>query len=199
MTTKRLVLMASSLAALLLTPAQARADFLLSPYIGGNVGGDTVQTQTNFGVSVAWMGARIIGWQFDAGWAPDFFDLGEPAGSALINKSSVSTYMFNVILGAPVSGTSGRSVRPYGSAGIGAIHTKVGSDLGLVDQHNTDFGWNAGAGTMGFFSPHVGVQGDVRYFQDLQNSLKGSKTLPDIGRFRFWRITGGVVLRFGGQ
>jgi opacity protein-like surface antigen len=111
----------------------------------------------------------------------------------------VSTYMFNVILGAPVSGTSGRSVRPYGSAGIGAIHTRVGSDLGLVDVSNTDFGWNAGAGTMGFFSPHVGVQGDVRYFQSLQNDLKDSTVLVDVGRFRFWRVTGGIVIRFGAQ
>jgi len=182
-----------------MAPAEARADWVLTPFVGANVGGDTVQTQTNFGASAAWMGKGVIGGEFDAGWAPDFFDTGANTSSTLINKTSVSTYMFNVILGAPVGGQSGMGVRPYASAGIGAIHSKAGSDLGLVNISNTDFGWNVGGGAMGFFSDHFGVRGDVRFLQSVKNDLKGNALFTDTGRFSFWRVTGGFVFRFHGM
>jgi opacity protein-like surface antigen len=196
-TIRRLVLVGALLA--VMAPAEARADWLLTPFVGANVGGDTVKTQTNFGGSAAWMGKGVIGWEFDAGWAPDFFDTGANTSSTLINKTSVSTYMFNVILGAPVGGQSGMGVRPYASAGIGAIHSKAGSDLGLVDVSNTDFGWNVGGGAMGFFSDHVGIRGDVRFLQSVKNDLKDNALFTNTGRFGFWRVTGGVVFRFRGM
>jgi opacity protein-like surface antigen len=197
MTIRRLVLVAALLA--VMAPAEARADWLLTPFVGANVGGDTVKTQTNFGASAAWMGKGVIGGEFDAGWAPDFFDTGANTPSTLINKTSVSTYMFNVILGAPVGGQSGMGVRPYASAGIGAIHSKAGSDLGLVDISNTVLGWNVGGGAMGFFSDHFGVRGDVRFLQSVKNDLKDNALFTDTGRFSFWRVTGGVVFRFHGM
>ena len=107
--------------------------------------------------------------------------------------------MFNVILGAPLGGQSGMGVRPYASAGIGAIHSKAGRDLGLVNVSNTDFGWNVGVGAMGFFNDHVGVRGDVRFLQSVRNDLKDNALFTDTGRFGFCRVTGGVVFRFHGM
>lgn len=54
-----------------LVPSPAHADWLFTPYIGGNFAGDSTDTQANFGISAAWMGAGIFGFEFDAGFAPD--------------------------------------------------------------------------------------------------------------------------------
>jgi hypothetical protein len=196
MTTKyflRFVMLVSVLA-----PAPAGADWLVTPFAGGNFGGSTVHSQTNFGASAGWMGWGAAGIEFDAGWAPNFFDSGNESLSALISDSSVSTYMFNFIAGVPVGGQAGMGVRPYGSIGAGAIHTRVKSDLGLVDVKNTDAAWNVGGGVMGFMSNHVGLRGDLRYFKHFNNDLADAEAVVgDTSRFGFWRLTGGVVFRFG--
>ena len=198
-TRNRLVTSAALVALFALAPRPAQADWLITPFVGANTGGDTVRARPDFGLSAAWMGAGIIGWEFDAGWTPGFFDTGADDKNTLINKSSLATYMVNVILGAPVGGQKGPGARPYLSAGLGAIHTMQQSDLGLVDQSKTDFAWNVGGGAAGFFSDNVGLRGDVRFFQNAKNELKDVALLPDEGRFGFWRITAGVVFRFGGQ
>ena len=64
MTIRRFILVGALLA--VMAPAEARADWLFTPFVGANVGGDTVQTQTNFGASAAWMGKGVIGGEFDA-------------------------------------------------------------------------------------------------------------------------------------
>ena len=102
-------------AAVVLAATPARADWLFTPSLGGNIGGDTVDTQANFGISAAWMGGGAIGFEFDAAWAPDFFDTGDDDPFLLVTDSSVATYMANLVLGVPVGGQSGMGVRPYGS------------------------------------------------------------------------------------
>ena len=189
----------AALAAVVLTATPARADWLFTPFLGGNIGGDTIDTQVNFGLSAAWMGAGAIGFEFDAAWAPDFFDTGDEEPFLLVTDSSVATYMANVVFGVPVGGQSGMGVRPYGSLGIGAIMSRVESDLGLVDIDDTTLGWNAGGGVMGFMSNSVGLRGDLRYFGSLQNDLGDSSITEDLDRFGFWRLTGGVVFRWGGN
>lgn len=189
----------AAFAAVVLVAAPARADWLFTPFVGANIGGDTVDTQPTFGISAAWMGAGAIGFEFDAAWAPDFFDTGDDDPFLLVTDSSVATYMANVVFGAPVGGQTGRGVRPYGSVGIGAIMSRVESELGLVDIDDTTFGWNAGGGVMGFMSDTIGLRGDLRYLGSLQNDLGDSPFTEDLGRFGFWRLTGGLVIRFGGQ
>ena len=183
--------------AMLASPAHA--DWLFTPYVGGNVGGDTVKTQPNVGISAAWMGAGTVGFEFDAAWAPDFFDTGDDNAAALLSSSRVSTYMFNAIIGVPAGGQTGRGVRPYASAGVGAIQTRAESDLGLVDIDQTDFGWNAGAGVLGFFNDVVGVRADARFLQTLQQATDGANDNPltaDNGHFGFWRLTAGITFRW---
>lgn len=186
-------------ASAVLFPCRSNADWLFTPYVGANVGGDTVESQTNFGISAGWMGAGVFGFEFDAGWAPDFFSPGDTDAAALITGSRVSTYMFNAILGAPVGDAEGRSVRPYLSAGLGAIQSRVSSDLGLVDVDRTDLGWNVGAGAMGFLNRAIGLRGDARYLQRARTDGDESTAalIGDPGRFGFWRMTAGVVVRWG--
>ena len=185
----------TAIAVFALIPASARADWLLTPFFGGNAGGSTVQTQTNFGVSAAWMGAGIVGAEFDAGWAPNFFETNPT--TVFIDNSNLSTYMVNAIVGVPAGGQTGRGFRPYGVVGLGALQASVTSNtLGFVDRSYTALGWNVGGGAMGFFGNHIGVRGDVRHFQLAQSSLTNVPLLGDAGHFSFWRVTGGVVLRW---
>jgi hypothetical protein len=63
---------------------------------------------------------------------------------------------------------------------------------------NTDFGFNVGAGVMGFFSDTVGLRGDVRYYRNLQDPDEDDEFDVSVGDFDFWRATLGLVFRFGG-
>ena len=79
---------------------------------------------------------------------------------------------------------------------IGGGSLPDGGTIATVSSSNNDFGWNAGAGVMGYFSDHFGLRGDVRYLRNLQNN---STSVTDInfdpGSFHFWRASIGVVIR----
>ena len=74
---------------------------------------------------------------------------------------------------------------------------KVCGDGLVPDYDKKDFGFSLGAGAMGFFSDHVGLRGDVRYFRTINNndsSLDNGLNL-DLGSFDFWRGSVGIVIR----
>lgn len=188
------------------TPASA--DWLLTPYAGitfgksadfGDVGDfeDNLEKRITFGASLAWMGAGIIGFEADFGSTPNFFETTSGSGNFEFGDSNVTTLMGNVVLGAPVGGTTGMGFRPYGSAGLGLLRTNV-SARGLVDDlSQNDLGFNIGGGAHLFFGDNVGLRGDLRYFRGLQKGDDGGRDL-DLEDFRFWRGTLGVTFRFGG-
>jgi hypothetical protein len=91
----------------------------------------------------------------------------------------------------------GRSVRPYGSGGLSILRSRVDA-LEDLRISNTDFGFNVGAGVMGFFSDTVGLRGDVRYYRNLQDPDEDDEFDVSVGDFDFWRATLGLVFRFGG-
>lgn len=185
-----------ALALVALAPAPARADWLFTPFIGPNFGGETVEQKLNYGASLDYMGAGVFGFEVDFGYSPEFF---EPADDDLdlIDTSNVTTLMANVIIGAPVGGQLGPGVRPYVTGGIGLIRSHVQDPANLFDVDNNDFGVNIGAGVMGFFNDNVGLRGDLRYFRSLSDPEEDNEFDIDFGSFDFWRGTVGVVFRFG--
>ena len=82
----------------------ARADGLFIPFVGVNFGGDAGggfgdavdASRLNWGASLAWMGAGIIGVEGDFGYSPDFF------GKTDLGGTSVWTAFGNVLLGIPL-------------------------------------------------------------------------------------------------
>jgi hypothetical protein len=183
-----------SIAALLLLPAPARADWFVSPMIGGNFGGDAPSTDRKpaFGVSFGYMGAGIVGFEGQLMYTNQFF-----APKSVIGSNNVTSLMGNVIVGAPIGDV--RQFRPYVSGGVGLLRSRIGGNAGdLFDVSSNDFGMNIGGGGMVFLSPNVGLRGDLRYFR----SINGSSTnglIPvdvDLGSFHFWQATGGVAFRF---
>ncbi len=60
------------------------------------------------------------------------------------------------------------------------------------------FGWDAGAGVMGFFNDHVGLRGEIRYLRGTHdmNSSTGINSIDFNGnKLHFWRPSIGVVFR----
>lgn len=187
-------------AALIWAPAQARADGYVSPWIGANTGAgfettlfpfDADNGHTQFGVNAGYMGAGIIGGEVDFGFSPSFF-----GPSDVFGTNNALNLMGNVIVGYPVGGMHGGSVRPYGTAGLGLMrsHFEAGV-LNPFDSSHNEWGWNVGAGVMGFFSEHWGVRGDVRYLR----TFEGEPDVLDLdfnpGGFHYWRTFAGVVIR----
>ena len=183
----------TAFALVLLTALPARADWLLTPYLGVTFGGDTEGQHITYGGSIGWMGAGVFGFEFDGAFAPDVFDTDDGVDLP-IRDSNATTLMANLILGAPIGGAAG--VRPYVSGGAGLIRSRVADVDEFFDVDDNSFGVNVGAGVMGFVRENFGIRGDVRYFRGVQDAELGSGIDLDLGAFDFWRGTFGVTFRF---
>ena len=170
----------------LATPA--RADWLLTPFLGVTFGGDTPNEQVNYGLSFGFLGGGVFGVEFDASITPNFFDSGNPA--VPLEDSNVSTVMGNLMLSIP------GPVRPYATGGFGLVRIGATSVGNVFDINDNSFGFNVGGGIMGQFSEHVGVRGDLRYFRSVQDSNAGDDIDLDLGGFNFWRGSLGVIFRW---
>jgi opacity protein-like surface antigen len=183
-------------------PSKASADWLFTPFLGSTFGGsanfagggedfDTdIARNVTYGASLGWMGAGVLGWEVDFGYSPNFFEAEQDF--AVTGDGNVTTFMGNVILGAPMAG-----VRPYATGGVGLLRTRV-RDAGdfFTDVNSNEFGYNLGAGIMGFPAQNVGVRADVRYFRSFRDTDSGDDFDLGLGQFNFWRGTVGVAFRF---
>lgn len=193
-------------------PATASADWLLTPFVGttfgagadfddGLPGGDDFERQFTYGASLGWMGAGAIGFEVDFGYAPNFFEsLTDDDEFTFADDSNVTTLMANLLVGAPIGGQSGPGIRPFAVAGVGMIRTSVTSaDDFFDDVDSSDFGFNLGAGIIGFFNDNVGIRGDIRYFRAFADDEDDDDLDFALSDFDFWRAAVGVTFRFGGS
>lgn len=192
-------------------PRAASADWVLTPFVGWNfkgsaeVNGDGGTSFTNkfekkidYGLSLAAMGSGAVGFEIDFGYSPNFFESGTASNNAFefTNDSNVTTLTGNAIIGIPIGGQRGGSVRPYVVGGVGLIRTNVQDAAGLFDvTTKNDFGFDVGGGVMGFFSQNVGLRGDVRYFRGFRGDSDNVTGLG-VSDFRFWRGSLGVSFKF---
>jgi opacity protein-like surface antigen len=181
---KTLLLLAA--VAVVLAPAQARAEGYFAPWAGVNWGNDIDHGRAVVGVTAGGMGVGgIVGGEFDFGFSPSFFGTKNEFGS-----NSVLTAMGNLIVGLPLGGTVGRGIRPFVTGGVGLLRTQIdGGDVFSPEVDDNDVAWNAGAGVMGYLSDHVGLRGDVRYIRNMGDDVSG------IGDIHFWRLGFGVTFR----
>jgi len=180
----------SAAVALVCAPSAARADGYFNPWAGVNFGSELANGRGGFGVAAGSMGAGIAGGEVNFGYSPSFFGTSNDFGS-----NTVIDLMANVIVGVPIGGQRGPGFRPYVTAGLGLIRTQIdGGTVFDVQTSDNDFGWNAGAGVMGYFNDHVGLRGDVRYLRTLNGNLADSLDF-DAGDLHFWRTSIGLVIR----
>jgi len=171
-------------------PTQARAEAYVSPFYGVNFGNDQLEKKNTFGADLGWMGAGVFGVEADFAYSPNAYD--ESVDNHVIDL------MGNLILGIPVGGTTGGGVRPYVTAGLGLIQSKISGAGSVADSTSNDFGFNAGGGLMLFFGDHFGLRGDLRYFRAFSgdNDFGFDHGISiDLGGFNYWRGTVGVVIR----
>jgi len=179
--------------ALVWAPLNARADGYVSPWVGVQFGSDWNNGRAGFGADAGYMGAGIIGGELDFGYSPSFFGTQNDFGN-----NTVINVMGNVIVGVPVGGTHGAGIRPYATFGVGLLRTQIdGGTLAQVSSSNNQWGWNLGAGVMGYFNDHVGLRGDVRYLRGFEDLNTGNQVIDLDGsnQLHFWRTSFGVVLR----
>jgi opacity protein-like surface antigen len=169
-------------------PAQARADGYVAPFAGVTFGSEGVDTRGMYGANAGWMGAGIIGGEVDFGYAPDFFGDGF--------DSHVWDLMGNVIVGIPFGGQSGPGLRPYVTGGLGVIQVRVEPGITSVGEYKTNnFAFNLGVGANAYFSDHVGLRGDVRYFRTVDTNDSDNPLDFSLSGFDFWRASIGLVIR----
>jgi opacity protein-like surface antigen len=185
-------LIVASAAAVVLAPMQARADGFVTPWVGSAFGSSIQNGQATLGVSAGGMGGGIIGGEADFGWSPSFFGTKSDFGN-----NTVMNLMGNIIIGIPIGGQHGGGVRPYAVGGIGLIRSQIdGGSVARVSSSNNMFGWDAGAGVMGYFNEHVGLRGDMRYLRATSDLRSGVTSLDLNGnQLHFWRASIGVVFR----
>jgi Outer membrane protein beta-barrel domain len=167
--------------ALFSTAAPARADITLTPYIGALFSGDLPTAKAAYGVSLAAMGKGIFGAEFDFSWTPNFVDA-TPISAAVTEANLAG----NLIVGIPIGGTHGASVRPYVVGGGGLLRATAKQSDFLDRLTSNDFAWDFGGGVMGTFNGHIGLRADLRYFRTNNGS----------NAYKFWRGTGGLALKF---
>jgi opacity protein-like surface antigen len=183
-----------SVAAVLILLGSARhlnAQGFVSPLVGYNFGGDAGcpeitncdDKRVNWGLGFGVLGS-IVGFEAEFAKTSDFF------GSTSNQSTDVVTFMGNFML-APKIGP----IQPYGEAGIGLIRTSVES---VGDNTESQIGWDIGGGVIAFFSRHVGVRGDIRYFHSFE--LLDTSSLPNLPinqtKLNFGRFSGALVLKF---
>lgn len=174
-------------------PSAARADILLSPFAGLTfVDGEAKRT---FGASLGF--GSIITMEADVSRT----SLGSVTTPGFDLEVRSTSYMGNVLVRPPFG-----SVQPYGVAGIGLIRLSGRFELpfegNLGDATETKLGYALGGGVFIFFSPNIGLRGEVRYirpFGDLRVSdLVDLPTTGDVpaGQLDMTRATVGVTLKF---
>lgn len=193
--------MAAAAACVLLSAAPARADWFVTPFVGGNFGGatdqplfgktDAITKPAAWGVSGGWTGGGWLGFEGDVAYAPNFFD----SDNTFIATRSVTTVMGNVRVAVPVGGKAG-SLRPYVSGGAGLLRPNLAEAGDGAAINGNRFAWNVGGGVTGFVTPHVGITGDLRYVRAMDENEAPNPFGVQFDGLDFWRAAAGVTLKW---
>jgi len=182
------------------TPVRAQTDFLIVPFIGMKFAGHTSialgettvgEKKVTFGASTMLLGDGLFGMEGDVEHTPQFFGPGE---RQTVSGSAVTTLTGNVIFAVPKAITQ-ESLRPYLIAGLGLMHARVTTQVGLLDTKSNLLGLDIGGGVVGFVSPRAGARFELRHFKNLTDDASGAVTIGGT-KLSFWRLTAGLVLRY---
>jgi hypothetical protein len=181
-------------------PAHARADWLITPFIGSSLGGETTflifeegaGRRMTLGASVALLSDGILGLEADFGHTPRFFEGDDPLG--LVLTSRVTTIGGNLVVAAPLALTR-ESLRPYLVGGLGLIQARIRHAAGLFPLEEDLLGLTIGAGAVGFLTERTGLRFDLRHIKAISGA-DGPFARPGVSRLSFWRATAGLTVRY---
>lgn len=197
----RFALQVLSAVCLLALPADARADWLVTPFVGATFGAETTLLDLGggakvkhwtFGVSGALLSDQIFGVEADFSWVPDFFEGDDPFD--LVSDSRVTTLFGNVIAAAPLVVTR-ESLRPYVIGGLGLVHANPSDLVGLDAGARNSLGLQLGGGAIGLITDRTGIRFDLRQTRTVGRS-RNDLTGVSGTKLSFWRATIGVTFRY---
>jgi opacity protein-like surface antigen len=154
------------------SPYPIASHWLVSGSLGTDFENDADDPGTNFAGTVGWLYHGVIGGEFQSNFSPDFQLNPAIAPPFLAEEPAINSYMLNVIGAAPLM--AGGQFQPYASGGAGWLTLRGDPTPGdsNIDLKNTDTGWNAGFGLMGFLG-QMGLRADLRYFKVSGNEFQG--------------------------
>ena len=173
----------------------AAAQGFISPFVGTTLTSPSTSgssTKPGFGIAFGSVG-RIVGVESEFAFYPEVIDNSANA----IAKSRVIS-----ISGGPLIGPTIGRVKPYVALGVGNLNLNVtGIQSVLIPNpesiSNNYFTFNAGGGIMGFFTDHLGVRADLRYYRAFGIKFEDlEETGLRLDKFNFWRAAFGVVAKF---
>lgn len=186
---------------LLLAARPAAADWLLTPFFGTTLGGQTNfltldrsagNKKFTFGTSFGWLSDGVFGVEASAAHTPHFF---ESRSNTLVVSSGVSTLTGSVIAAVPQSIT-GYSLRPYIVGGVGLMRANSRDVVESATFDSNLLALNLGGGAIGMVSNRTGLRFEVRQYRNLSPDHSALTTSGRSTRISFWRATIGVVVRY---
>jgi opacity protein-like surface antigen len=188
-----------------LAPRVAAAEWLVTPFIGWQLGGAgsvsagaardngfiTFDPAATYGVSVERAVSESFAVEFDLAQSPHAFgNSTSEIVSPFTADSKVTTIAGNVMVTA-----HDRSLHSYAVAGLAMLRTTLQGIRQTSASTKNDLGMDVGAGLTAFVARHVGIRGDVRYFRSFRSADAEFDGLA-LAALRFWRVSGGVSLKF---
>jgi hypothetical protein len=188
-------------ALLFLSAAEARADWLITPYLGMGFAGETTflvlgrgagEKKVTLGASVALLSDGVLGLEADVAHTPRFFKGEDPL--RLSESSRVTTIGGNIIVAAPLALTR-ESLRPYLVGGLGLIQARHDDIADIFSLDKDLLGLSLGGGAIGLLSERTGVRFDVRHLKAITGE-DGPLAAEGTSRLSFWRASLGVIIRY---
>ena len=180
--------------------AEARADWLITPFVGGSFAPESTflvfeegaGRKFTLGGAVALLSDGILGLEAEFSHTPRFFEGDDPLG--LVLTSRVTSVSGSVVLAVPLAITR-ESLRPYVVGGMGLLQARSKHAGGLFPVDQNLLGVNLGGGAIGLVSERTGLRFDLRHIK-AASGADGPLARPGLSRLSFWRATVGVVLRY---
>lgn len=173
--------------AVFLLAGSARAEVLLTPFLGEVFGGSTDTSHTTYGGAVGFLAGGLLGFEAEFGYVKDYFGTG--ATSAALQSNKLQSLSANFMIAVP----SG-SFRPYGTAGLSLLRPELTGRTEFVDIKEDKGGYNIGGGLLLGLGDHAALRGDLRYFRAFGDLEAGAALNP--GTLDYWRGVGGLTFRF---
>jgi hypothetical protein len=182
-------------------PGPAVADWLVTPFIGRSIGGQTSLLSFDggassqhwvFGGAGGWLGSGPLGAELEATFIPHFFERGGPALAR--GGSRVTTVSGNVLLALPASVTRD-SLRPYIVGGVGLLHASIDDAFFPLNRNLNLLGLAVGGGAIGGLSERTSVRFDLRHTRSVRGEGESVVGIQRV-RLSFWRASVGLTLRY---
>jgi len=170
-----------------LASAPARAEVILTPFAGKAFSGSLDTSRTTYGGAIGFLGGGVFGFEGEFAYVKDFY--GPLEGSEAVSSNKVQSLSGTLMVAVPAG-----SVRLYGSGGLSLLRPALTSRTGFVVVDEDKIGFNVGGGLFIFFSDHVGLRGDIRYFRTFGDVQSGE--VVTLGTLDYWRGTAGLTFKF---